>query len=72
MIYMAWATMHFCQTIVVLVVVSFDLLFLLLDSKNVQIYYSGQPIFKMLYWGMVLYGVIAIIVAYRAQACFKK
>lgn len=66
MLYMGWATMHFCQVMVFMVGVGIDMFFLLLDYKRMSIILSGNGILMFLFWMMVVYDVIAFIISYKA------
>ena len=70
--YMGWATMHFCQVLVFLIVLGIDLLFILIDFQRINMLLSGSPILKMLFWFMIIYDIIGLLVGYFAYANFKE
>eukprot|EP00349_Pseudokeronopsis_sp_Brazil_P006548 CAMPEP_0202966778 /NCGR_PEP_ID=MMETSP1396-20130829/11338_1 /ASSEMBLY_ACC=CAM_ASM_000872 /TAXON_ID= /ORGANISM="Pseudokeronopsis sp., Strain Brazil" /LENGTH=124 /DNA_ID=CAMNT_0049691017 /DNA_START=12 /DNA_END=386 /DNA_ORIENTATION=- len=64
--YMAWATMHFCQAMILMICLAIDLLFILIDFNRMNLLLSGAPFMKALYWAVIIYDVIAAILAFRA------
>lgn len=71
--YNAWATMHFCNTMVVLIFTALDLLMILIDFSriNAALAYSNS-LLKFMFYGMIVYYVFAIVVSFRAYRCFKE
>ena len=70
-IYMGWATMHFCQVMVFMVSAGIDLLFLMIDYNRINMVYRGSTIMLILYWLIIAYNLIALFLSYKAYSCFK-
>ena len=64
--------MHFCQVLIIVISLGIDTLFLTLDYNRMSMLLAGNSIMLFLYWSMLIYDVIACILAYRAYSCFSK
>lgn len=51
--------------------VGIDMLFLLLDYNRMSRVLSGNGVMMFLYWMIVVYNLVAFILAYRTWKCYK-
>ena len=72
MVYNAWATMHFCSTLMCVIFVGFDLLIVGMDFSRINAMLSYSPTYQFLFYSMLAYYIIALVVSYRAYRCFKE
>ena len=70
-LYMGWATMHFCQVMIFMIAVGIDLLFIMIDFNRMNMLLSGNTIMQMLFWLVIIYDVVAFILTFRAYKNFK-
>lgn len=70
--YNSWATMHFCNALMVMIFSGLDLLMLTLDFSRINAYLSSSFIMQMMFYMMIVYLVVAMYVSYKAYKCFKE
>lgn len=73
--YTAFATMHFCSTLIYLIMCTFDLMFSFMDwqryEKKMEEDKEASNFVRLLFIMMILYNIVAIFYSYRAYNHFK-
>ena len=67
-IYVSWATMHWCQTIFLMIIIGMDLFLLFITFTAI----SGGGVLTFMLFGMLAYDAIAMFVSYKAYSVFKR
>jgi hypothetical protein len=71
--YNAWATMHFCNALMVMIFAGLDLLMLMLDFQRINTYLGNYIfIWQLMFYLMLVYLVVAMYLSYKAYKCFKE
>ena len=70
--YLGYATMHFCQILVILIFSGFDALVLMSDYKALKFKMSASPFLQILYWSMLGFTMCKALFALFCYTSFKR
>ena len=71
-VYVAWATMHFCSTMIVIFSCSIDLIFMGMAYNQIMMRVQGSPILQIMFYVLLAFYVYGVVTAVRAYMCWKK
>ena len=71
LIYSCYAKMHYCNCIIIMICCGMDLIFAYLSYSKISEYLQGEYLITSILWAIMIYDLIAIIIAARAMKCFK-
>lgn len=70
--YMGYATMHFCQVMIVIFSALMDVVFAAISWNRIKLYLQADEVKMVIFWVIFAFAVIKFIVAILAYSSFKR